>query len=250
MKRIRFVPSPNISPEIVPPPEPAKNFIPQWHKEGELFLSEDLQNPAKPGDKNRKPGMKSCIPFLDAMISGYMITTWYDAEITENTEDSIKIKYTYTDSSGEKLEIPKELTISMFNVREGAIGHTIPRPVGHAKHHLVLEGKWGIRMPTGWSVFVTHPYNRYDLPFTTLSGFMDSDGFWSAGNIPFFIREGWTGVIPRGTPMAQIIPVKRSSWAGYISPLSMKHSEKIGERARSVEHGYYRDKIWVKKKYE
>jgi hypothetical protein len=33
-----------------------------------------------------------------------------------------------------------------------------------------------------------------------------------SGNIPFFIKEGFSGVIPKGTPIAQVIPFKRESW--------------------------------------
>lgn len=252
MKKIKFIPCSQDVFLNTAPPLPSKSLIPQWYKDGELWISHDGKNVSSSKDPLKIAGMKSCIPFLDSMLSGYMITSWHDVEITKNDGE---ISYRYIKVvDDEIIELPQEEIIPMIDERPPALGHTIPTPSGHAKNHLVFKGQWGIRMPRGWSIMMTHPYNRFELPFTTVSGFMDSDGFWANGNIPFYIKEGWTGVIPKGTPIAQIIPIKRKSWISSVSLKSLKYSQKLGMKAEEVRAekgaGYYKNNIWVKKKYD
>lgn len=248
MKKIKFIPISLEVEERTAPPLPAKTFVPEWYKRGELWMSENGQKVAKSDDKDKRPGMKSCIPFLDAMISGYMLTTWHDLEITRN-DGEVEFRYVKV-VDGEIIPLDDNEIIPMINERKAIIGYTIPRPAGHSSNHMVWSGKWGIRVPRGWSVMMTHPFNRYELPFTTMSGFMDSDGFWAEGNIPFFIKEGWTGIIPKGTPIAQIIPIQRKSWLGIVSRFSLKYAQKTAHKASLESPGYYKRKIWVKKNYD
>jgi hypothetical protein len=132
----------------------------------------------------------------------------------------------------------------------GDIGHTIPRPEGHCKNHMIFSGQWGARLPKGWSLLLTHPLNRFDLPFATTSGIIDSDEWWAGGNIPFFFKENFEGIIPKGTPFAQLIPIKRSSWTSYTSVLSVSRNTYLADKARSVPIGWYKKNIWTKKKYD
>jgi hypothetical protein len=126
----------------------------------------------------------------------------------------------------------------------------MPRPNGYCENHMVFKGQWGVRLPRGWSLAVTHPMNRFDLPFFTTSGIIDSDEWWTGGNIPFFFQKDFEGVILKGTPIAQIIPIKRSSWVSHVSELSMARSNYLGEKGRSVKMGWYKNNIWVKKEYK
>lgn len=252
MKKIKFIPSNQQVLQQTAPPVPAKTIVPQWYKDGELWISPSGNKVGSSKDPGKVGGMKTCLPFLDAMISGYLITTWHDVEITKNDGE---VDYRYIKLvDGEIVQMPENEIIKMISERTGVIGHTMPRPAGHSKNHMTWIGQWGIRVPRGWSIMMTHPFNRFELPFTTMSGFMDSDGFWSNGNIPFFIKEGWTGVIPKGTPVAQIIPIKRKSWMGNVSLRSVKYSEKLGRMADAERKksgaGYYKNKIWVKKQYD
>ena len=71
---------------------------------------------------------------------------------------------------------------------------------------------WRIKVPAGYSVLLTQPFNRPDLPFTCFSGFVDCDRFATTINMPFL----WTGpvgqhVLPAGTPIAQIVPIRRDA---------------------------------------
>ena len=46
------------------------------------------------------------------------------------------------------------------------------------------------------------------------------------GNVPFFIKSGFEGVIPAGTPIAQLIPIKREKWV---------YAQSWGNTAKQVE---------------
>ena len=68
----------------------------------------------------------------------------------------------------------------------------------------------------------THPINRSDLPFTTLTGLVDCDTF---RHTPIHFPARWNdanfnGVLPKGTPVAQCLPVKRELWSADFEELS------------------------------
>lgn len=227
MKLIRFVPAlPNKEVMLIEP-TPTKNNVPEWYRKSEHDYIV--------GPDRTEPGLKTCAPFLDAMLVGYTLVTPFDIFIGETEDGSHNIRWNgpneWSDFIGER---PKQL------------GSTIPRPAGHSPNGLVWSSKWGWKTPRGWSTLVTHPYNRYDLPFSTLSGVIDSDKFIANGNLPFFIKEGFVGVIPAGTPYAQIIPFKRHAWKKI--PDFGLYSELITQ-GKNVREKSYKKFLWQKKSY-
>jgi hypothetical protein len=249
IKKIKFVPSSQYALNEIDPPVPAKKIVPQWYKNGEMFISKKTHKVAKYNEDDISGGLKSCIPFLDAMISGYFICSWEDYYVATSDvlEDFYPVQKNPYNNNYEKKNSENS---KMVEERTGDIGHTMPRPSGFCKNHMILKGQWGVRLPRGWSLILTHPLNRFDLPFITTSGIIDSDEWWTGGNIPFFFEKNFEGVIPKGTPFAQIIPVKRSSWVSNVSKLSITRSNYISEKARSVTTGWYKKNIWVKKQYD
>lgn len=207
-------------------PIPIKHALPEWWKRAESVRA------------NGESGLKKCVPFMDAMLSGYTLTLPYDVFVAPLDNGEIKITW-----SG-----PRELPDFIVE-REGDLGATLPRPAGHAHNHLVFKGVWGMKTPRGWSVLVTHPLNRFDLPFTTTSGIIDSDEFTGAGNIPFFIKEGFSGVIPKGTPIAQIIPIKRASWKMVPNNHGLLRKSEIEGTAVRKPGQSYKKLMWHRKDY-
>jgi hypothetical protein len=229
VKFYHFIPDNNGWDESVPNPNVAKHFIPDWYKRAEITYASK--------DGKQQSGLKTCAPFLDALISGYMLVTWTDVHVKILPDGRVDIDWD-ANTSGPQ-----------FAERESASGATMPRPAGHLPNHLAWAPKWGIKSPKGFSTLITHPLNRFDLPFTTSSGIMDSDKLHVSGNIPFFLKEGFEGVIPKGTPFAQVIPIKRESWTAVYDPALIGVISETGMRLRGVERGYYRDNYWVKKIY-
>ena len=56
------------------------------------------------------------------------------------------------------------------------------------------------------------------MPFTIFSGVVDTDTYQVPVAFPFVLKEpNFEGMIPAGTPIAQVIPFKRESWKMEIS---------------------------------
>lgn len=231
-------------------PVPAQKTMPRWYHDGETFISSRMNDLNVIDKSERHAGMKSCMPLLDVLTSGYMLRTWRDVEITKNKSNDIEFRHVIKNDNDEWVEDKSNNPYIQIKDRPNELGYTMPRPQGHAFTQLVFDSPWGWQVPKGWSILVTHPFNRHDLPFTTISGFMESDKFTLNGGIPFFIKEGWTGVIEKGTVIAQLIPVKRESWMAYYYGEATKQSLKIAKVVRSVPYGWYRNNMWVKKIYK
>ena len=57
-------------------------------------------------------------------------------------------------------------------------GQVTGTPLFEADRFLIkFHNLWTIEAPEGYSVLFTHPVNRFDLPFTTLTGMVDCDRY-------------------------------------------------------------------------
>jgi hypothetical protein len=106
-----------------------------------------------------------------------------------------------------------------------------------------------ILIPGGYSLLITHPLNRFDLPFQTLSGVVDNFHLYD-GDLPFLLKKGFRGVIPMGTPIAQILPFKRENWKSVKDASIVKQAELNRRYSTSVFKGWYKNNIWKRKTYE
>lgn len=211
-------------------PIPAKFVIPEWYKNAESVYTI--------GNGEQAAGTKKCMPFVDSMMSGYVLRFPFDVEVSKS--DSGEILFSY----------PKTPVGEIIHERPKELGATIPRPPGFAPNHLAFSGFWGIKTPKGFSLLVTHPLNRHELPFHTISAIMDSDEFFAPGNIPFFIKEDFEGIIESGTPIAQLIPIKRESWVMVDKADNLKKKANYrGMLARMVDFNYKKT-MWHRKEYK
>lgn len=230
MKLIRFVPRISNKENMLLEPVAGKKIIPEWYKDGEMYF----EGP----DGKQHHGLKSCKPFLDVMISGYFLLIPFDIYVDIDESNNLSIKW----------DGPPEWS-SFVGERPKGIGSTIPVPAGHRSNHLTWSSMWGWKTPRGWSSIVTHPLNRSDLPFRTMSGTIDSDKFIGSGNTPFHLKEGFTGVIEKGTPYAQIIPIKRSSWRSFAD-YGLKATAELKNLNLRKSGQEYKNVDWVRKEYE
>lgn len=231
MKIIKFIPWDKQYP-LLPP---IKTPIPQWWKDGESFLKDENGNPDG-------GGLKSCIPFMEIMNTGYTIVSPFDIYVSKNKDGDLDIRWASPDSGEWPMfiqERPKDL------------GATIPRPAGHYPNHFVWHCMWSWKTPRKYSTIVTHPFNRFDLPFTTLSAIVDSDKFQGNGNIPFFFKEDFEGIIKAGTPIIQIYPFKRTSWKSWKDDsFNMDIQEKQLKDIRTNPKKSYKKAFWIRKEFK
>lgn len=213
---INFLPSSEYAYKNIESPKPAKFFIPKWYK--------DIKN------KNGL-NLKSCIPFLDSFSSGYIQSTWHDL-LVEVKDDDVLIK-----------------TINGKPFINRRSHSDVPMDDSFHKIEFTWERHWAVSLPKGYSGLVVHPLNHIDLPFYTLSGIVDFDKYNHSkiGNLPFYLKKNFTGIIPKGTPMYQIIPIKRNDWVGNKEKFNKIESDKKDKFRTSVSSNRYKKLFWQKK---
>ena len=215
----------------MPDIKPAKHFIPDWYKDIKGYNKNNL----KIEENGHTPmlNLKSCMPFFDPFNTGYMVELFQDLYV-EIKDGKPKINW-----------IGAPDPVSVREIEE----NIIPVPHGYAESHFVWKYPHVLNAKKGYSAIVTHPFNRHDLPFISLTGIIDIDVLVGNGNIPFFIQEGFEGLIPKGTPILQIIPFKRESWKiNKDDSLILKNDKENTEKSRSI-IGWYKDNRWQKKEF-
>jgi hypothetical protein len=110
--------------------------------------------------------------------------------------------------------------------------------------------EWAIDTPPGYSIMIMHPMYREDVPFTTLPGLIDTDGYGGAMNILFMLRRDFQGIIPAGTPIAQVIPFKREDWQHEIAVSDPVKWSADYLKYESKFRGAYRKWAFKKKRWE
>lgn len=216
----------------LPPPRSAKTFVPEWYKKAQQFIGGKMVA-RESGGINKD--LKLCVPFLDALTTGYCVELPCDVLIER---DARGVGFFWH-------EFPEPL-----EMRSKDLATTMPRPAGHDEDMYAWKLDWATITPPGYSVLITHPLNRFDLPFTTTSGVMDTDKYSNGGKVPFFLKEGFTGVIPAGTPIMQIIPIKRESWNSEVVPFDEEFLKRPMYLINRVLYGGYRALFWQKKTYD
>jgi len=218
------------------PPEPASMHVPEWYKTLAKHHKSNSEKTLHPvnyiGTDGATVATKQCPPFLDAMTAGYhyMLTDDLHVEIDDDGKPIL-----WWD--GENMIVDHRPTIEL------------PVPEGHHPIHYGFKMGWYYETPPGYSVLITHPMNRYDLPFTVQSGIVESDIWGLPVFIAFFLKQGFRGVIPKGTPLFQILPFKRDNWEMEVDD-SEKEIERhtfAAEKRRTRIHGYYKWFAWRKK---
>lgn len=216
--------------KFISTPSPAKRYIPEWYKKASpYFMGVDSVVP--------KGTVKTCIPFLDSIISGYTIELSQDVHITVSPDK----EYCRLDWGVGDVEVAELRSI------ESLAGFPIPSDYYHQS--FAWKFPYSFRTPVGYSTLISHPFNRLDLPFTTLSGIVDSDGIVNKGNLPFFVKKNFTGIIPAGTPIAQLLPFKREGWTAKNNPALIEEGERINFLSRSRK-AFYKRNLWHRKSYD
>jgi hypothetical protein len=167
--------------------------IPDWYKK--------LDNRTSGKDGFAGFTIKRCIPVLDVLVTGYYVVTAKDYEfVFDEARGSHSIKGSFN---------PQYQPISTHPIEQ--LGG-----MPFSDEYCVFAYKWTnpyvIKTPAGYSTLVTHPTNAPYLPFYTLSGVVDTDAYFRPINFPFLMKKSFSGILPAGTPIAQIIPFKRDDW--------------------------------------
>lgn len=240
MKKIEWLAPTKEVLEFIPKPKPAKNFMPDWYKSMPKYANNkmSMESIKGIGENDKRPNLtaKSCMPFMDTFLTGYIQETW--------CEIYIKIK-------DDQLEYEWAMNPQIMSNRDKLSSDDLN--LNDDFYHAEFEWRqyWVPKLPKGYSMIYTHPFNRTDLPFYSFTGIIDNDRFFTrqaGGAHPFFIKKGFEGIIPIGTPMYQMIPIKREYWKsdkGYLD----KYESKFWSPRRFFQDGY-KNLYWQKKDYQ
>ena len=230
-------------------PTPIKLNIPEWYKKLEHT----------PLNKT----IKGCMPFLDTLISGYLLKMPQDFHVRHNINSK--------NERGEEIKDSFQ-TFGLHDVSPFIIAKQINLNSGTDVHPLKqLEGSpfieknknlpfykilnpWKIKTPKGYSCLFVSPLNNSDDRFSIISGIVDTDTFPNEINFPIVINGDKYPIlettIKKGTPYVQIIPFKRDSWKMTIKTRKQKEIQNSRLFYGLGILNVYKDKYWNKKSWK
>lgn len=194
--KIEFSCLPGYEPYL-PKPRLASGALPDWLK----AMPSTAKSKVLAGAEVRT--VKQCPPFIDAMRSGIVFPLATDLIVADG-------EFCWD------WDLPTHLAARMSR---SPIGVHVPEQAagfpGAPDAQMVIKftNFWTVHLPKGWSMLFTHPVNRFDLPFRTLTGQVDCDG-WSDGFVHFpavWSDPDFSGTLAAGTPVAQGFPVLRET---------------------------------------
>jgi hypothetical protein len=187
-------------------PKPASSFVPDWYKNLESYTNGE-KKPS--GDGNTTATIKRCMPVFDAIVSGYIITTYTDIFVSQ--KPTFNQNGEKTENTMPWYEWPSFVPIG-WHPLEQAPTHPNKNNLPEGGSYPKFINPWSIQTPPGYSVLFTAPMHRESV-FTILDGVVDTDKYTAPVNFPFVLNDWkFEGLIPAGTPVAQVIPFKRDSW--------------------------------------
>jgi hypothetical protein len=212
---------------VLPRPSLALLGLPDWFKAMPASAFSSVM-------QSEQQTVKKCPPFIDAMTHGFLIPL-----VTDLTVEDGAFSWDF--------ELPggaiTSYSHSPLDFHDNA--QVAGTPLFKDDTFVIkFNNFWTIESPPGYSLFVTHPVNRYDLPFVTLTGLIDTD-LYKDNFINFPARWhdfSFRGLLPKGTPIAQCIPVKREPWGAQFGTITGDAVARLQVTSAAVtsERGVYR----------
>jgi hypothetical protein len=235
-RKIEFVAKTRTVAAYIDPPVTASLAVPKWYKNSKRFDGERVLFDGVAASTNGT--IKGCIPVLDSMTAGYIQKSWADVLVRYENE-----KLIVRTAGAEPVVIQRD-------DRDKAL---LPTPTGYGSTFFAFRRPWLPKTPYGYSVLYCHPSYHTDLPFLVLPGIVDSDQFQGAGEASpgFFLKEGFEGLIPKGTPIYQIIPFKREAWVS--SAIGEGYDELLRANQLRIKSRFwdrYKKEFWSRKSFQ
>ena len=235
MKQIKIIPTLPSS-KLILNIAPAKQYIPEWYKKS----SQKIKGLEKYSLIPTNPSIttstyKKCSPFLDALTNGYVVYLSKDIEVALMEDGLTHIMW--------RLDPPP------ISSHDNSQWEGLKYPQDCHEYVYKWENSFIIKTPKNYSTLFTHPHNRFDLPFKTISGIVDTDKYNGPVKFPFFLQKDFTGVIEAGTPIAQINIFKRNHWFKNVLNYNQNFIENENNKFFSKINRSYKNQFWNKKEY-
>lgn len=211
-------------------PTPASRMLPDWYKQAESYINGHRVIT----DGNTPHTIKKCVPVFDALTAGYILRTYVDVQVTER-------------NGGPWYEWPMHDAISMHAVEQAPT-----HPAHNGMPYPKWRNPWAIKTAPGYSCLFLPPMHNPNGLFTILPGVVDTDTYASPVNFPFVLDDvKWQGIIPAGTPMAQVIPFRRDTFRMALGgDKERRQQARADGRLRSLWFNSYKRQFWTRKEYK
>jgi hypothetical protein len=218
--------------DILEKPHPSIKKTPEWFKNMHPY-----RNNVKGVDDNSDPNstIKKCMPVFDCMTAGYYIPLICDVWV-ENDQENLNFKWSMDD-----------IQIVSAHNKEGY--NLYPIPDGYMSIAFKWINPWIINTNKNYSCLFTHPMHYDDLPFKCLPAIVDTDKHPTEIHFIFFLKKGFRGLIPKGTPIIQVIPFKRQKFKATYDTKYEKF-DLIWNKAKTVFFDRYKLFFRSPKKYD
>ncbi len=236
VNEIEFVATDKYAFEVCPKPFPASQAIPQWWKDATPYT----KSPENPDGKKiiienleSNASFKKCTPMLDMLSSGYVVPLWTDVQI--RNIDGYPVVTWRTSRAVLELHDGQEVEI----------------PDGYQQSQFKFLNQWIPKLPKGYSALIIACPGYPNNPFRPISAIIDYDKSTHALYPPMYLKEGFEGIIEKGTPMFQIIPFKRNNWKSTFSFLEegQFHINMNRDVKATIVNNYVKN-FWEKKSYK
>lgn len=221
-------------------PKPASLYVPDWYKNMPIHMGQETTTGLASNNSSASNlTLKGCSPFLDALSFGYIYELPLDIEVKRLDETGLSMKWR-----------PKGEFITS-HTEDQFPGLPLPADIDSLNSVLKWLFPFSIQTPEEYSCIFTHPFNRHDLPFRTFTGVVDTDSYPGAVQFPF----QWIGkveerlILEQGTPVCQIIPIKRENWKSSLQEQSKEETEYNIWKLKSKIVRSYKNQWWNKKRF-
>jgi hypothetical protein len=214
--KFKYVPG-NI---FVPPVVPASEALPGWYKK--------MSYGEPPSPQGRALTAKACMPFFDAMTQGYIIPLWADMYVSVEKNDNGGPEFSWRDGQTEVIAPHRPDQTKGMPIMDKALGME--------QQSFKFNSPWVIQTPEGYSTLFTSPLNNVNPKFSLVSAIVATDTYPGFINFPFVWTgpPDWEGLIPMGTPVAQLIPFKRDDFRHEIGAMNEEDNLRYTSAQRAM----------------
>lgn len=201
--------------DIIAHPTPASKHLPDWFKTIPGYL------PSKDRDNFGARGMtaKKCLPMIDGMNLGFVIPLAGDVNIRTHKDNSL-IESSINPHFGKLVEFHSVDQLG------GSTSPTFPGPAIKFINRIV------IKTAPGYSSLFVPCLNHFENRFTVLSALVDTDKYPKQVNFPAVWNiANFDDIIPKGTPLITVIPIKRADQPkkAKVRAMTKKEEAKVKE---------------------
>ena len=214
-------------------PRPARLDLPDWYKRSPSYIEGKRRVFDDGGEIATASTIKKCMPLYDAMSIGYLLYTPADIDVS-------------IDEDGHRLYQWPSHGLEFHNRRQ-LVDYPLIQTTGNIPK---IVTPWIVTTPPGYSCHFLPPAHR-QTQMRIFEGVVDTDRYPQPVNLPFqLVDEDFVGLIPAGTPMAQVIPFRRDSYTMEVIPSAdEKELQRTFHRLRATFFNGYKDRFWSPKDY-